>query len=149
MVIVLAGYKSYLWDMSLARLERFVPTQMDVCLVSPALRSEPLEALAERRGWSYLSTRANYVSLAQNIAIARHPSARWIYKLDEDISVALDLANGRPSLREDGAESVRCTNPTIPLQGMAYLRCSVWMCREDDTSRVAIDPYVVSGSVNE
>lgn len=87
LAVVLAGYKPYLWDMTLARLEQHVPAGVDVCLVSPALRSPELERLAARRGWSYLSTRANYVSLAQNIAIARHPSARWIYKIDEDIAI--------------------------------------------------------------
>lgn len=124
--VVLAGYKSYLWDMTLARLERFVPRGMDVCLVSPALRSEPLEALAERRGWSYLSTRANYVSLAQNLAIARHPRARWVYKLDEDIVIGEGfferlLAAYERVVAEGHYRPGFCA-PVLNVNGFSYLR---------------------------
>ena len=125
-VIVLAGYKSYLWDMTLARLERFVPADADVCLVSPALRSEPLEALAERRGWSYLSTRANYVSLAQNLAIAHHPKARWVYKLDEDIVIGEGFFEGLVAAYErvaaEGHYRPGFCAPVLNVNGFSYLR---------------------------
>jgi signal transduction histidine kinase len=43
LAVVLAGYKPYLWDMTLARLERYVPEGVDVCLVSPGRRLSELE----------------------------------------------------------------------------------------------------------
>jgi len=124
--VILAGYKPYLWDITLARLERFLPPEIDVCLVSPALRSGPLEALAERRGWSYLSTRANYVSLAQNLAIARHPDARWVVKLDEDIVIGegfferLLAAYGR--VVAEGHYRPGFCAPVLNVNGFSYLR---------------------------
>jgi hypothetical protein len=124
--VILAGYKPYLWDITLARLERFLSPEIDVCLVSPALRSGPLEALAERRGWSYLSTRANYVSLAQNLAIARHPDARWVVKLDEDIVIGegfferLLAAYGR--VVAEGHYRPGFCAPVLNVNGFSYLR---------------------------
>ena len=134
-VVILAGYKAYLWDMTLARLERFVAPDVDVCLVSPALRSEPLEALAERCGWSYLSTRANYVSLAQNLAIARHPSARWVYKLDEDIVIGEGFFDRLRAAYERVAAEGRyhpgfCA-PVLNVNGFSYLRFLQTMGLED------------------
>lgn len=125
-VVVLAGYKPYLWDVTLSRLERFVAPELDVCLVSPALRSAPLEALAERRGWSYLSTRANYVSLGQNLAIARHPQARWVYKLDEDIVIGEGffdrlLATYEHVVAEGHYRPGFCA-PVLNVNGFSYLR---------------------------
>ncbi len=124
--VVLAGYKPYLWDITLARLERFLSPEIDVCLVSPALRSGPLEVLAERRGWSYLSTRANYVSLAQNLAIARHPDARWVIKLDEDIVIGEGFFERLLAAYERVVAGGRyrpgfCA-PVLNVNGFSYLR---------------------------
>jgi len=134
-VVILAGYKPYLWDMTLARLERFVVPGLDVCLVSPALRSEALEALAERRGWSYLSTRANYVSLAQNLAIARHPGARWVYKLDEDIVIGEGffdrLLAAYERVAAEGHYRPGFCAPVLNVNGFSYLRFLQTMGLED------------------
>lgn len=125
LVIVLAGYKSYLWDITLARLERYVPDGVDVCLASPALRSPELERLAARRKWSYLSTRANYVSLAQNLAIASHPGARFIYKLDEDIVVSQGffegLMRGYERVVADGRYQPGFCAPVLNVNGFSYI----------------------------
>ena len=125
LAMVLAGYKPYLWDMTLARIERHVPEGVDVCLVSPGRHLPELERLAERCGWSYLSTRANYVSLAQNIAIARHPSARWIYKLDEDISVAEGfferLLEAYQRTAAEGRYELGFCAPVLNVNGFSYI----------------------------
>lgn len=86
-VLVLAGYKPHLWDLTLPRLERFLPRDVDVCLICPGTEVPELEERATVNGWSYLSTRGNYPSLAQNLAIRNHPRAISLLKLDEDIFI--------------------------------------------------------------
>ncbi len=83
--IVLAGYKQPLWDEVFSRLAKFSPDNLDVCIMTSGLENEALKDIAEEHGWSYLSTEANHLSLIQNIAIEVHPSAKWIYKIDEDM----------------------------------------------------------------
>ena len=83
--IVLAGYKQPLWDEVFSRLAKFSPDNLDVCVMTSGLENEALKNIAEEHGWSYLSTEANHLSLIQNIAIEVHPSAKWIYKIDEDM----------------------------------------------------------------
>lgn len=83
--IVLAGYKQPLWDEVFSRLAKFSPDNLDVCIMTSGLENEALKNIAKEHGWSYLSTEANHLSLIQNIAIEVHPSAKWIYKIDEDM----------------------------------------------------------------
>ncbi len=136
LAVVLAGYKPYLWDMTLARLEQHVPEGLDVCLVSPALNSPELERLAARRGWSYLSTRANYVSLGQNIAIARHPAARWIYKLDEDILIAEGfferLLGTYQRIATEGRYEPGFCAPVLNVNGFSYVNFLKALGLEDE-----------------
>jgi hypothetical protein len=86
-LIVLAGHKPVLWPWTLERVAREAPADLDVCVVSPGLVSEPLRAVAATHGWSYLGTEHGHVSLGQNLAIRAHPRAELIYKLDEDIFI--------------------------------------------------------------
>lgn len=83
--IVLAGYKEPLWDNVFSRLAYAAPKDMDICIMTSGLENEQLAHIAEENGWSYLSTEVNHLSLIQNLAIELHPSARWIFKLDEDM----------------------------------------------------------------
>lgn len=83
--IVLAGYKEPLWDTVFARLACAAPEGIDICIMTSGLENEELERIAERYGWSYLSTEVNHLSLIQNLAIELHPAVKWIYKLDEDM----------------------------------------------------------------
>lgn len=85
MCMVLAGYKEPLWDEVFGRLARFVPEDVDVCIMTSGLVNEKLKAIAAEHGWSYLSTDVNHLSQVQNLAIECHPKAQWIYKLDEDM----------------------------------------------------------------
>ena len=70
--IILAGYKSYLYEDVFGRLVRYMPEDMDVCIVSSGLYAKELEEIAEAQGWSYLSTERNCITLAQNVAILLH-----------------------------------------------------------------------------
>ena len=83
--IVLAGYKEPLWDEVFSRIELAAPVDMDICSMTSGLENQQLKEIAESRNWSYLSTEVNHLSLIQNLAIELHPSAQWIFKLDEDM----------------------------------------------------------------
>lgn len=124
MIMVLAGYKSYLWPYTLARVERFAPAGADVCLVSPAIESEELDRMAERNGWSRLTTRRNQVALAQNLAIVHHPDARWVYKLDEDVVVGEGffeaLLDGYRRVEAEGRFELGLCAPVLNLNGFSY-----------------------------
>lgn len=53
LIVVLAGYKAYLWPATLMRIREFAPTEADICLVSAGIWSESLKDICERDNWSY------------------------------------------------------------------------------------------------
>ena len=83
-----------MWEDVFERLLTFLDTDIDVCIISSGLYSEKLSSICEANDWSYLSTQKNKLTLAQNIAISLHPSAEWIYKLDEDIFITKGYFRG-------------------------------------------------------
>lgn len=85
--IILAGYKPFLMENVLDRINRFGKENMDVCVITSGLYSYEISQKCKNNGWSYLSTKENNVSLVQNIAIHLHPFAQYIFKLDEDIFI--------------------------------------------------------------
>ncbi len=87
LIIILAGYKPFLWGDVLERVERFAPTDTDICIASSGKYDHTLAETAKQNSWSYLSIRRNCVELALNVAILLHPEAEFIYKIDEDIFV--------------------------------------------------------------
>lgn len=87
LVIVVAGYKEPLWDEVFRRIRNSVPSGWDVCICCPGVDPPKLRDLCKTNQWSYLATKENKLSLAQNMAISRHSKARVIIKLDEDIVV--------------------------------------------------------------
>lgn len=93
MCMILAGYKTFLFDAVFSRIEAYLPDDIDVCVVSSGLFSEELSSMCEKNNWSYLSTEENNVSLVQNIAIHLHPKAQYIFKIDEDIFITEDYFN--------------------------------------------------------
>jgi hypothetical protein len=94
LLLIVAGFKKELWPFTLARIAKFVPASLDVCLVIPGVVVPELEEVAERHSWSLMVTHANKLALAQNLAIKNHPSAEWIYKLDEDIFIGENYFSG-------------------------------------------------------
>lgn len=124
-LIVLVGHKPYLWPHTLARVARHAPADLDVCLVCPGVDPAPLRAVAERHGWSYLSTRANQVGLAQNIALRSLPAASMIYKLDEDIFVSAgyfeDLLAGYERIEAESEFGLGFCAPVLNLNGFSYV----------------------------
>lgn len=124
--IILAGYKEYLYEDVFARLEKFTPKDIDVCIVSSGLYSEKLNEIAKKNNWSYLSVKKNKVSLAQNIAINIHQKAKYIYKLDEDIFITenffTQLFKTYEEVEKNGRYRVGFVAPLIPISGYAHVR---------------------------
>lgn len=91
LLMILAGYKEYLWEEVFRRIAEYVPKDVDICVMTAGYQCMPLVELCEEQEWSYLWTAENKLSLTQNLTIKEHPSAKWIYKLDEDIFVTPGL----------------------------------------------------------
>ena len=126
LIVVLAGYKSKLWKEVFGRLASFAPDDADVCVVSSGLRSAELCDICRRHGWSYLSTRRNHVSLAQNLAIHLHPSARWIFKMDEDVFLTdgfyEKLVDCHRRASADLRFDIGFVAPLMPVNGYGHVR---------------------------
>lgn len=124
--IILAGYKSFVWDTVFSRIKQFAPVNLDICVVSSGLYSDVLAELCEKNGWSYLSTTRNNVSIAQNIAIDLFQDAEYIYKLDEDIFVTKGyfetLLHTYETVAREGEYDVGFVAPLIPINGYGHLR---------------------------
>ncbi|HWP20811.1 MAG TPA: hypothetical protein VNO84_16900 [Burkholderiaceae bacterium] len=88
LIVVLAGYKSFLWPTTLERIYSSQHDDCDVCVVSPGLYSEELKSICEKNNWSYLSVQRNSPGVALNQAVSLHPGADYIFKLDEDIVIS-------------------------------------------------------------
>lgn len=126
LVLVIAGYKPYLYQNVFSRIKAFVPGGVDVCVVSSGLYDKRLSEIAANNGWSYLSLKRNCVTLAQNIAILYHPKAEYIYKLDEDIFVTKNtfgmLKQTYQRVRDEGLYDIGFVAPLIPINGYGHLR---------------------------
>jgi hypothetical protein len=124
LLLVVAGYKSYLWPYTLARLERFVPAGLDVCIVTAGVAPPEVGELATRNGWSWLSTTRNALALAQNLAIASHPAATLIHKLDEDVLVGEGyferMTAGYRAVEADGRFAPGFVAPVLNVNGFSY-----------------------------
>ncbi len=130
-VIVLIGYKPKLWNSVIPRLQRalaFDPAisdQFDVCLVTPGATKPELAEIAAQNGWSYLHTKANRVSLAQNLAVKVHPQAKLIYKLDEDIFLPefyfQEMQRSYERVKQENRYRVGFCAPLLNVNGYSYL----------------------------
>jgi len=136
LLIVLCGYKPDLWPYTLARLPGAVGDSVDVCLVSAGRRETALEDMAKRYGWSYLTTEANQMSRAQNLAVLAHLHAEWIYKIDEDIFIDRHfiprLRSGFERVLADGEYQPGFCAPIINVNGFSYLTFLRLLGLEDD-----------------
>lgn len=121
---VLVGYKNFLHNIVFKRIKEFIPSDVEVCLLSSGKYSDTLSNTAKENAWSYLSTAKNNVSLIQNIAIQLYENAEYIYKLDEDIFVTKGffdtLFNTMQKCENSGEYKVGFVAPTIPVNGFGH-----------------------------
>ena len=124
LIVILAGYKPVIWPLMLRRIARHAPKDHAVCVVT-AGKSEPkLAAFCVQNRWCYLSVKKNKTGLALNQAIALHPKARWIYKLDEDIFIPAGffqgLRRGYERIVKEGVYRPGFCSPTLNVNGVSY-----------------------------
>lgn len=126
LLFVLAGYKSYLYDTVFFRVKNFAPKEMDICIISSGLFDDKLDEIARENSWSYLSTKRNCLTMAQNIAAMLHPKAMWLYKMDEDIFVTKDcfkmLYDTYCKVINDNLYNPIFVAPLIPINGYGHVR---------------------------
>lgn len=123
--MVLAGYKEYLYPATLGRLEKYAPVNMDICILTSGIYSSEMSKFCEDKGWSYLSTKKNNVSLIQNITIHLFPKAEFIFKLDEDIFITegyFDNMLRAYHHAEEGNYNPGVIAPLIPLNPYGNMR---------------------------
>lgn len=127
LVIILAGYKEFLWKDFFDRFNNFLPKdgQYEVCILSSGKYSERLKNIAVKNDWVYLSVKRNNVCLAQNVAINQFPQAKYIYKIDEDIFLTKGFfENLKKTYKEVNNNSLyRCgfVSPILPINGVGYV----------------------------
>ena len=126
LVIILAGYKPFVWDNVFERIKLFAPSDADICIASSGLYSETLPQIAAKYGWSYLSTKRNCAPLILNMSILLHPEADFIYKIDEDIFVTKHLFNilmkTYQQVKADDFYEAGVIAPLIPINSYGYIR---------------------------
>lgn len=124
--IVLAGYKDFLYEDVFGRIKKYIPDDIDVCIVSSGLYSDKLNSIALENDWSYLSVKQNKVTLVQNIAISLFDKAKYIFKLDEDIFVTKhffsSLLKTYEKVNNESPYRVGFVAPLIPISGYAHVR---------------------------
>ena len=125
MVLMLSGYKDYLYDPVFRRFKEHLPEDIDVCIITSGKFVDEIDQLCEKEGWSYLSTKENHVSLVQNVAISLHPNARYIYKLDEDIFICEGFFERMMRAyvhAKEGQYEPGVMAPLIPVNGYGHVR---------------------------
>lgn len=126
LAVILAGYKEFIWDSVFPRLKEYIPSNLDVCVVTSGLVNSRLEEMCREYGWSYMSVAWNNVSAALNLAIWKHPKAEYIYKLDEDIFVTRGTFETVKATYEEaeqrGRYNVGFATPLIPVNGYGHMR---------------------------
>ena len=122
---ILAGYKEFLYDVIFERILKFIPEDVEICLLSSGKYSQILSEIAEKNNWSYLSTKRNNVSLIQNVAITIFNKADYIYKLDEDIFITENyfenLFKTYQECQKNGDYRVGFVAPIIPINGFGNM----------------------------
>ena len=148
---ILAGYKQYVWSIVFERVRQFVPQDIDICIVSSGVYNKELSDIAQRNGWSYVSTRKNKLTLAMNIAIHQFPQAEYIYKMDEDIFITKnfypDMLKKLRQFEDDKLQYRPCmVAPLLLINGFGYSYLLKKMNLEEEYTKRFGKPLVLAGS---
>lgn len=127
LVIILAGFKKFLWDDVFDRISKNLNSKekYDICIVSSGIFSNKLNEIAAKNNWSYLSLKRNNVCLALNTAINLFNEANFIFKLDEDIFITNNyfhkLKKSYMLIKEEKINTCGFIAPVMPLNGIGYV----------------------------
>lgn len=150
LLIVLAGYKEALWDTVFGRLIKYIDKDIDVCIVTSGLLSEPLRDICEKNNWSYMSTSINNLCLAQNECINAFPSAKYIFKMDEDMFVTkgifAKLYNDYAKCKQTMLMEPSAIVPLINVNCITYQFLLKWSgLLKTFEEKVGFKPYMTNG----
>ena len=125
LLIILAGYKPFLFEDVFARVKAFAPQELDICITSSGLFDETLNKIAAVNGWSYLSMTQNNIPLALNTATMLHERAQFIFKMDEDIFITEGvfdtLLKTFNHVQTRGHYNVGFVAPLIPINSYCHI----------------------------
>lgn len=151
LLIILAGYKEFLWDSVFARIRKYVPEDIDVCVLTAGYCNGTLEALCADNGWSYLWTEENRLAQTQNLAIRSHPDARWVYKMDEDIFVTPgmfeELMRVYGNVQREKKYEIGIVAPQMAVNGYSYCRILDYLGCREEYERAFGDAFYGKGSI--
>lgn len=151
LLIILAGYKEFLWDSVFTRIRKYVPEDVDVCVLTAGYCNGTLEVLCEDNRWSYLWTEENRLAQTQNLAIRSHPDAKWIYKMDEDIFVTSgmfeELMRVYKSIQEEKKYEIGIVAPQMAVNGYSYCRILDYLKCRDEYVKAFGDAYYGRGLI--
>lgn len=150
LLIVLAGYKETLWDTVFGRLIKYIDKDIDVCVVTSGLISDKLMKLCEQNKWSYMACSINNLCLAQNECIKRFPSAKYIFKMDEDMFVTKNvftrLHNDYILCKKNMLIEPSGIVPLINVNCITYYFLLKWAgLTEEFEKQVGFKPYMTNG----
>lgn len=100
LLLILAGFQPYYWDVVFSKVrnaQKAFHENLDVCVCVPCGVECAFDDIKQRTteiGWSMLYIKEDRLAQVQNTAIHLHPSAEWIFKIDEDIIISEDYFQG-------------------------------------------------------
>jgi hypothetical protein len=151
--IILAGYKEFLWDITMSRIKNFVPQDIDICILSSGIYSDKLHGICKENQWSYLCTKRNSVALALNTAIDQFQAAKYIYKIDEDIFITKNFFHRTKECYERcKAESKYLpafVSSLIPVNAFGHVRLLEKLSLEKEYERFFEKPKYLIGGIIE
>jgi hypothetical protein len=149
---ILAGYKDFIWDITMSRIKMFVPKDIDVCVLSSGLYSEKLYETCKKNEWSYLCVKRNSVTLALNTAINQFSSAQYIYKIDEDIFITKNFFHKVKECynwcKTESKYLPLFAAPLIPINAFGHVRLLEKLSLEKNYEKLfEIPKYMIGGII--
>lgn len=125
LLIVLSGYKPFVWESVFGRLKAYTPSDFDVLVMTSGKDSLEMRELCEKYNWSYVSTERNNVSMVLNLGISLFPEAHYIWKIDEDIIVTKNcferMQETYQYLEKQTRYEVGFVSPILNVNGYGYV----------------------------
>jgi hypothetical protein len=103
-----------------------MPQNIDICVLSSGTYSDKLLKICKENQWSYLCVKRNSVTLAINTAINEFKTAKYIYKIDEDIFITKNFFNKTKECYErcktESKYSPAFVSSLIPINTFGHVR---------------------------